>query len=171
MKAMGRFVQELSCVAVVMAAAIGFAAGKASAADTSFTVNPKSQLIGNAVRVLDLDGGSPGTDFIVFTTADGALSVFFNAECSVAAPNDTTYVSLDILVDGSFTAGNFGTDRAFCTSTGDNALQHWVSAAANVVRNVSAGSHTIRVRARLIGGTRTDRGQIDDITLIVIQTP
>jgi hypothetical protein len=167
MTAFGRSVRNLSRAVVVTAAA----AGAASAADSNLEVNPKPQLVGAVgVTVLDLNGGSPGTDAIVATAATGELSVFFNAECSVAAPDDTTFVAVEILVDGSFTALN-GTDRAFCTSTGDSSLEHWVSAAANVVRAVGAGSHTIRVRARLVGGVRPDRGQIDDTTLVVIETP
>ena len=171
MKSAGRFVQTLSSAAVAMAATFGFTAGQASAGDINSAVNTAARIIGPGVlAVLDVNGSAAGTDLVVFTPGAAELAVFFNAECSVDSLSDGTYLAIDILVDGVLIPPT-GIDRAFCTGTGDNALQHWVSAEANVYRVVPAGNHLVRVRAQLVAEGAGDNGRIDDTSLLVIENP
>jgi hypothetical protein len=168
---LSRFIQQLGRAGLVMAATIGFAAGEASAADTNFAVNANPRIITPGVlAVLDLNGPAAGIDLIVGVPATSEISIFFNAECTVDAPTDLVYLAVDILVDGVLIPPT-GIDRAFCTATGDNALQHWVSAEANVYRIVAAGNHVVRVRAQLVNEAGGDTARIDDTTIIVIETP
>lgn len=81
----------------------------------------------------------------VTTTGTTQFVILFNAECSVKAFDESTYVDVDILVNGAAVPPSHGADSALCTSTGDGALQHWVSASMSVVKTVGAGTHTIQV--------------------------
>jgi len=124
-----------------------------------------AQVCGCGTRTIDLNGGAAGTDVRVSMSAAGPLVALFNAECSVKGTTDTKWLDIDVYIDGVRVAPSNG-DNAFCTSTGDNALQHWVSASTNVVRRVGAGIHTVRVRGTLRGCVAGDRWRIDDISTI-----
>jgi hypothetical protein len=171
MKALSHLTHRLACTAFAVAAPLSLAVGEAWAADTNAAVNGAAQLIAaGSLVILDLNGGAAGTDLVVSTPGVTELAVFFNAECTVDAPDDSTWLAIEILVNGVLIPPT-GVDRAFCTSTGDNALQHWVSAAANVYRLVGAGNHVVRVRAQLVGEVAGDNGRIDDTSIIVTETP
>lgn len=112
-----------------------------------------------------------GTSLTVATTGTAQLTILFNAVCSVDASDDTTYVDIDILVDGVAVPPSHAADNALCTSTGDGELQHWVSAGMSVVKTVGAGTHTVQVRGTVRGFTAGDRWLIDDLSLIVLRQP
>ena len=171
MMPLSRVAHRLAGAGLLMAASIGLAATEVRGADTNAAVNVNPRIITPGVlAVLDLNGPAAGTDLIIGVPNTSEISIFFNAECSVDAANDLVYLAVDILVDGVLIPPT-GIDRAFCTGTGDNALQHWVSAEANVYRIVAAGNHVIRVRAQLVGEAAGDTARIDDTSLIVIETP
>jgi hypothetical protein len=139
----------------------------ASATNTSAQTNlpPPQECV---AQTIDLNGAAAGTDVIVDFTAAGPLVALFNAECSVAALDDSTWLDVDILVDGVKAAPS-NNDNAFCTSTGDGALEHWVSASTNVIRHVGAGQHTVQVDVRLVGCKPGDQWRIDDLSIIVFR--
>jgi hypothetical protein len=116
-------------------------------------------------HVLKLGDGNTSLMFNVFQTKK--VVILFNAECSVDAFDDTTWVDIDVLVDGVAVPPSNG-DNAFCTSTGDEQLQHWVRASTYVAKAVAAGSHTVQVRGTLRGFAPGDQWQIDDLSLIVL---
>jgi hypothetical protein len=128
-------------------------------------VNTSAQIFGCGTHTIDLNGVAAGTDVSVFMPAAGPLVALFNAECSVKGTTDTKWLDINVYIDGVLVAPSSG-DNAFCTSTGDNALDHWVSASTNGVRNVAAGFHTIRVRGTLSGCAAGDQWRIDDISTI-----
>lgn len=107
------------------------------------------------------------------TTRDNQrVVVTFSAECSVKAPNFTTWLTIDILVDGVEIAPTQTVDNAFCTAHGNNSLDGWVSASATgVFVVVDPGIHTARVRASLVGcsdtAPRDDMWRIDDSSTII----
>jgi hypothetical protein len=171
MKSLSHFTRRLAGTALAVAAPLSLAAGGAWAADTNSAVNTNAQLIAaGSLVILDLNGAGAGTDLLISTPAVTELSLLFNAECSVDAADDSTYIAIEIIVNGVVIPPT-GIDRAFCTSTGDNALQHWVSAEANAYRVVGAGNHIIRARAQLVGEVAGDNGRIDDTSMIVLETP
>jgi hypothetical protein len=121
---------------------------------------------GCGVKIIDLNGAAAGTDLTIFYPVAGPLIALFNAECSVDGLTDNKWLDVNVLVDGVAAAPSDG-DNAFCTSTGDGALEHWVSASTNVIRQVAAGWHTIRVTANLVGCTpNVDAFRLDDTSLI-----
>lgn len=127
--------------------------------------NTSAQVFGCGAHTIDLNGAAGGTDVSVFMSSAGPLVALFNAECSVKGATDTKWLDIDVYIDGVLTSPSNG-DNAFCTSTGDNALQHWVSASTNVVRSVGSGFHTVRVRGTLRGCVAGDQWRIDDISTI-----
>ena len=164
---MGRFSRvtgKIACVALAVIAAAGLTGKDASATDVNFVSNTNAQVFGAGVfTVASLNFTVSGVREIV---------VLFNAECSVAASNDVTWLNIDILVDGVLLAPS-SSDNAFCTGTGDGALEHWVSAETNGARAVGTSglttSHSVVVRGNFGFGSGTWR--IDDISLIVIESP
>ena len=124
--------------------------------------------LGAATLALNNTGG---TSLTVTTTRTTQLMILFNAVCSVDALDDTTYVDIDILVDGVTVPPSHATDNALCTSAGDGELQHWVSTGLNVVKTVGAGTHMVQIRGMLQGFTAGDCWRIDDLSLIVLRHP
>jgi hypothetical protein len=121
---------------------------------------------GCGVKIIDLNGAAAGTDLTIFYPAAGPLVALFNAECSVDGLTDAKWLDVNVLVNGVAAAPS-NDDNAFCTSTGDGALEHWVSASTNVIRQVAAGFHTIRVTANLVGCVNgVDAFRLDDTSLI-----
>ena len=110
-------------------------------------------------------GAAAGTDVSVFMSASGPLVTLFNAECTVKARNDYRWLNVNVYIDGLLVPPS-NSDNAFCTSTGDNALQHWVSASTNGYRYVSAGWHRVRVTAGIAGCAAGDQFRLDDTSLI-----
>ena len=120
----------------------------------------------NAPHLLKLDGTNTSLKIAVASTR--TLAILFEAKCSVTARDDTTYVDIDILVDGVVVPPSHATDNALCTSTGNGALHHWVRAGANVARSVGAGTHTIEIRGTLHGFAAGEQWQVDDTSVVVV---
>ena len=98
--------------------------------------------------------------------------ITFSAECSVKAPDTSTWLNIDILVDGVEISPTQTTDNAFCTSRGNNVLDGWVSAATTGVYVVpDPGLHTALVRGSLIGcsDVTDDQWRIDDMATIIMK--
>jgi hypothetical protein len=117
-------------------------------------------------HLLNLDG--KGTSLKVSVPTARGLAILFEAKCSVAARDDTTFIDIEVLVDGIAVPPSNVPDNALCTSTGDGALHHWVRAGVNVARNVGAGTHTIQVRGTLRGFVAGEQWQVDDTSVVVI---
>ena len=115
------------------------------------------------------NSGSTRMPFV--TTRDNQrVVVTFNAECSVKAPDFSTWLNIDILVDGIEAPPTQTIDNAFCTSHGNNTLDGWVSASTTGVFIVpEPGLHSIQVRGSLIGcsDTSDDQWRIDDSSTII----
>jgi hypothetical protein len=89
-----------------------------------------------------------GTNFLTFRTTRVSQKVIiqYNAECSVAGQDDSTWLDIDIVVDGVAAPPSNG-DNAFCTSLAGHAGSRWVSAITSAVMVVpSPGSHLLQVR-------------------------
>jgi hypothetical protein len=147
--------------------ALTFTAGQVWAQFAGAT-NTTAQQHGCGVFPIDLNGAAAGTDLTIFYPAAGPLVALFNAECSVAALTDNKWLNVDVFVNG-VPAAPSNDDNAFCTSTGDNALEHWVSASTNVIRQVGAGNNTIHVTASIVGCGGADQFRIDDTSLIAFR--
>jgi hypothetical protein len=117
-------------------------------------------------QLIDLGEGN-GTSLSVETAGSARLSILFNAECAVASPNHTTYLQVEIRVDGSAVGPTLG--HALCAGDGDSALNNWITAASDAVVDVAGGTHTIELRGTLFGtGTPGFDWWIGDLSLIVI---
>ena len=113
-------------------------------------------------------GEGNGAALTVNTAVPSRLVILFNAECSVAAPTNSDWLHVEILVDG-VAAPPSGGDQALCTSDGDSALDNWVTAASDTAVDVGAGTHTVQLRGSLVGsGVAGDDWWIGDLSLIVI---
>jgi hypothetical protein len=154
---------RLACMALAVIAATGLTARNAPAADINFASNINPQFFGDAAfhTVASLNISVTGASEIV---------VLFNAECTVGASDDSTYLNIDILVDGVLLAPS-NNDNAFCTGTGDGTRQHWVSAETNGARSVGAGTHTVVVRGNLVSFASGETWHIDDLSLVVLESP
>jgi hypothetical protein len=113
-----------------------------------------------------------GRTFVPFvTTQDNQRVVItFSAECSVKAPNFTTWLNIDILVDGVEVQPTQTTDNALCTSHNTNAHDGWVGASTTGVYVVpEPGLHTVQIRGSLRGcnNARDDRWHLDDSSTII----
>jgi hypothetical protein len=169
-----RWVKVMGISALGALCALTLTAGQgwaqfASATNTvaqQFTSPPLGN--GCGVKVIDLNGAAAGTDLTIFYPVAGLLVALFNAECTVAALTDSKWLDVNVLVDGVAAAPS-NDDNAFCTSTGDGALEHWVSASTNVIRQVGAGNHTIRVTANISGCAPTEGFRLDDTSLIAFR--
>ena len=121
--------------------------------------------------LIPLTTGGATTRTFVTTRDNQRIVATYSAECSVKAPNTTTWLNLDILVDGAAAAPT-SDDNAFCTSRGNNVLDGWVSASTTAVIVVAEpGFHSIQVRGSLIGcsdvAPRDDQYRLDDSTLVL----
>jgi hypothetical protein len=155
--------RRLAFMALAVVVAVGITDKDATAADVNFVSNINQQIFGDAAfhNVASLSFSVSGTSEIV---------VLFNAECAVGARDDFTYVNVDILVDGTLLAPS-NNDNAFCTGTGDNTREHWVSAETNGARSIGAGAHTVMVRGNLVGFASGETWVIDDLSLTVLESP
>jgi hypothetical protein len=152
---------------LALAAVFGISGKDASATDVNFVSNTAVQQFNN-----DCSGTLRTVASLNFSVMGASeILVLFNGECTVAAPDDSTSLNISIRVDNVLLAPTNNFNNAFCTSTGDNMLQHWVSAETNGARSIGAGTHTVVVQGRLLGCTTTDDWQVDDVSLIVIESP
>ncbi|HXJ87435.1 MAG TPA: hypothetical protein VMS18_11500 [Candidatus Binatia bacterium] len=112
-----------------------------------------------------------GATSISFTTtqANQRVAVSFSAECSVGGVHATTYLDLDILVDG-VAAPPSDSDNAFCAAHADpTAIRaNWVSAITVVVTTVpTPGQHVVQVRGTLRNMVDGDSWSVDDSATLV----
>lgn len=145
----------------------------ASASNTNAFVN------GCGLFVLDLNGAAAGTN-LQFTLPASAsnrrVAVLFNGECSVASLDDFTWLDVNVqILNGAgaviATLSPSSSDNAFCTSTGDNALDHWVSASTNgsvLFGPGGAVNLSVRVTAQLQVCAPPDQYRLDDLSTIVV---
>jgi hypothetical protein len=112
-----------------------------------------------------------GTNFTTFrtTTVNQTVIIQFNAECAVVGKDYSTWLNIDILVDGVPVPPSNG-DNAMCTSIGGDIGGHWVSAITSVVAVVpTPGSHLLQVRGSF-GFSQFSSGDfwwIDDSSTVV----
>lgn len=105
-------------------------------------------------------------------SGSGKWVITYSAECAVAAAagNSTTWMSLEILVDGvaiepTNVAGN---QDAFCSSNGTAGADGWFNATIVVVTPALAlGAHTVEVRASIINGAAGTSGWLGDSTILI----
>lgn len=140
--------------------------------------NTTSQVFGCGTFSIDLNGSTAGTN-LRFTLPDAnvdrRLSVLFNAECSVAAGNDATWLDIRLQLlreDGSvvFTLAPSDGGKALCTSTGDGTLEHWVSASTNTYTLFPSGPAVpfqVRAVGILRGCVAGNQWRVDDTATIV----
>src|SRR5437763_8357698 len=95
-----------------------------------------------------------GTTSLKFATAapNESVVVIYNAECALAAARGTR-ISIKIVVDGNEAEPSSGTDFTFCSAL-DSSGNTWASPVRQSVLKVPlSGTHTVRVVARLVGGS------------------
>ena len=157
-------------VAAVCAASLAFGALPSRAGtvlESMFNPDSQVQLGSDGTQVLFL---SPGSQALVFTlTRNTHIAIFVNAECSVAAADDTTWGHLDILLDSVPIFASENIDDSFCTSdSGGSGTDNWISAAIHVTAEVAPGTHTIVILADLEGDIATDQLWIDDLNVTLV---
>jgi hypothetical protein len=122
----------------------------------------------SAVHLLPLNNA--GSTFLPFvtTTDNQRIVISFNAECSVVANNFSSFVNLDILVDG-VAASPSSDDNAFCSGHGV-AGGGWVSAVSTSVFLVpDPGLHTVQVRGFLASFVAGSGWTIDDSSTVIMK--
>ena len=105
-------------------------------------------------------------------SGSGKWVITYSAECAVAAAagNNSTWMSLEILVDGvaiepTNVAGN---QDAFCTSNGTAGADGWTNTSITVVTPALAlGPHVVEVRAAIINGAAGTSGWLGDSTILI----
>jgi hypothetical protein len=125
---------------------IGVASGEVIATTTRTLPNFFTD---SAVHFIPLNNAGSTLLPFVTTTRNQRIVISFNAECSVRANNFSTFVNLDILVDG-VAASPSSDDNAFCSAHGSFLAGGWVSAVSTSVFVVpSPGLHFVRIRGFL----------------------
>lgn len=94
------------------------------------------------------------------------VDVKFCGECTVAAFNDTTWLNVDILVNG-IAIPPTNDDNAFCTNTADNQLDDWVSACADGLALLRPGNNSVVVRGNLPVCAAGNTFRLDDSSVVV----
>jgi hypothetical protein len=163
---------------VALASALLGAPLSARAANLAGAVNVTPQVGGCPAVIVDLNGAVAGTN-LPFTLPASALprrvGVLFNGECSVAAADDFTYLDINVQLLNAAgvliaTLAPSSSDNAFCTSTGDSALEHWVSASTNAQYVAPAGAAVglqVRVIATPTNCAAGEQWRLDDLSTIV----
>jgi len=172
MDALKSFVRSNSKIRWIQSAVIVFATfGIASlaAAETTLhtlTGSGSQTVTGPALTLVTFEGGDTSLDLTVAVTS--SVAIFFSGECTVAAPDDTTWLDVDIRVDGVALAPTSG-NNAFCTSESASSLSRgWHSGSADAVGTLSPGAHTIDVSAALMSATSSDQWRMGETTLFAI---
>jgi hypothetical protein len=133
---------------------------------SAFTL-PFDACPGAGCPLVPLTNGASSTSAIFVTIQDNQRVVIeYNAECTVEASNNSTYLTLTILGEGTAAAPS-STDKAHCTS--DRGGPSWVSAVATAVVVPEPGIHRVQIQAQIIGGVAGDNARIDDTTLVVMK--
>lgn len=125
--------------------------------DVNFVTNTSGVTVpagGGVVTLIQTTISTPGTRELV---------IHYFAECEVSGGGTNGFIDYDIEV---ITGGTISTvpptndpDSALCQANEDD-----ISAGTVVGRSVGAGTHTIRVRGRMVG---TGTGPVDDQSLVI----
>ncbi|HWR96850.1 MAG TPA: hypothetical protein VN317_00355 [Candidatus Methanoperedens sp.] len=168
----------LLCLALVIGVLCAAVPG-AQAAILGSAANVNPIIHGCGLFVLDVNGSAAGTDLLFTLPASASarpFAVLFNGECSVASLDTVTYLDVNVQILNA-AGGLLGTlspsssENAFCTSSGRNALDRWVSASTNGVASFAPGGATalrVRVVATLQNCVAPEQYRVDDLSTIVI---
>ncbi len=143
--------------AFCLAGALSLAATEASATILLSATNP-ANAAGAVATDLDLDGAvAGGTTLRFITPIAETVAITFNAECA-AQGTPGQWTAIEIFVDPAGAAGPTlvsptSTLRAFCSADATPGADGWLSATAQGVIRVPAGTHTVRVRATPMNGS------------------
>jgi hypothetical protein len=165
----------------ILGCALALVASPASAEILARSANVSPQSAGCGAFVVDLNGPGVAGNTLPFTLPASAtprtLAVLFNGECSVAAADDTTFLDTTVqllnpagVIVATLAPSN--SDNAFCTSTGDAALHHWVSASTDAHRVFGAGAAValqVRVIATTLNCVAGETWRLDDLSTIVMR--
>lgn len=147
----GAFVFSVPAVDVATINVLNGSGAGSPEASTTYLVGSTNRTpdTGNDDQPTLLSIGQLGeTSLPLYLVKPAEVQIAFVAECTVAAPDERTWLNVDLLVDGiAITPTN--ADDAFCTSTGTNALNRWVSASRDASVSLSPGMHQIEVRAHI----------------------
>jgi hypothetical protein len=126
----------------------------------SFTFSPPGSLLPIAIGA--------GTSVAFTLPAQANVAVTFSAECSVEAPagDFSSYVDVDVLIDGVAVPPTAGTSDAFCSANGTAGFDSWVRPSITVVKLLAAGPHSVSVFGR--PSTGATRGYLG-ITSVVVE--
>jgi hypothetical protein len=117
------------------------------------------------VQVPVATGG--GTALAFTTTKTQRVKITYNAECAVKAERGR-WLNVRILVDDIETNPASGTDFALCSAV-EPSEYRFASGVRQSIITVPAGAHTVRIKARLMGGAGT--WWLDDSSLVVEGAP
>jgi hypothetical protein len=109
-----------------------------------------NQSFPSGASVVMIDGTN--TQIQVSVPAPAKLALLYTAECAVAASNDSTWLELDLQVDGA-AAPPTDSDQALCTSKAAGGNDTWVSARAVGLTTVGTGVHQITVQGQDVGSS------------------
>jgi hypothetical protein len=132
-------------LALTAAAATAHAGVKASAVRTG---NFDTTTVSGVFVPLN-DAGATTLSFDLASSGKKVLT--YSAECSVsgAAGNTSTYLDLDIIVNGVTVAPTAGYADAFCTSNGDTSVTNgWTRPSITIAIDGIKGNNTVRIVAR-----------------------
>jgi hypothetical protein len=135
----------------------------AKSENIKFSFNASSQSWFSVLRQ-DIRLTNSGSKTIQFDTAKrGLVAVTFNAECQLIARSQSS-LNIDIILDQSIVAITNG-DDAFCSGRGVGVEGGWARHSFTVAKELGAGTHTLRVKAIVVGDFSFAR--LDDITVLI----
>jgi hypothetical protein len=144
--------------AFCLAGALSLAATEASATILLSATNA-ANASGAVPTDLDLNGAAiaGGTTLAFITPIAETVAITFNAECA-ALGTPGQWTAIEIFVDPAGAAGPTlvaptSTSRAFCSGDSTAGADGWLSATAQGVIRLPAGTHTVRVRATPMNGS------------------
>jgi hypothetical protein len=110
-----------------------------------------------------------GSTALTFS-GSGKHVITYSAECAVGAPagNASTWVTIDIYLDGVALPPTAGTLDAFCVANGTASLDGWATHAISVpTPALPTGTHTVEIKASVQSGAAGDVGWLSDSSLVV----
>jgi hypothetical protein len=117
----------------------------------------------NQINIPAFGGNVTLLQTTIFTPGPRELVIHFFAECQVVASDNSTFIDLDILVNGVEVPPTNDGNSALCNSPDQD-----MSVGTVVFRSVVAGNHTILVRGSLAGTPAAGEvGQVDDRSLVI----
>lgn len=87
------------------------------------------------------------TTLTVNAAKAGRYVLTYSAECAVDAPagDTSSWVDIDIEVNGTVVRPTLGTQDAFCSANGTLGFDGWVRASVTTTVDLLAGANTVRV--------------------------